>query len=181
MNKSTDEKQTIKLILVGNRMVHMNLLTLHEDGHKHVVRKSAELKLEHQRRLDVTNDLFFELGAIGDPESDIHGILAAATNKSDDMTDSPFDQSDVMLLRHIVQLLEDAERKVHDIQKPSSAVVVSDLLCIKNGKKGSNFVESTWKPENDAKTPVPMGWERLRPNEVGENAKFTGQLQVNRQ
>ena len=47
-NKSTDEEPTIKLVLTGDCMIHMNLLGLHEDGRELVVQKSAELKLEHQ-------------------------------------------------------------------------------------------------------------------------------------
>ena len=112
-------------------------------------RTGARMKnrlLERQRWLDVTDRLVFEPGAIGDPESEVHRILAAAANEHRGTTDTPFDQSGVTLagklgqlsgpclLRHVVRQLENAERKVHDIRRLGSAVVASEALCIENGK-----------------------------------------------
>lgn len=59
-------------------MIHMNLLGLHEYGRELVVRKLAELKLERQRWLDVTDCLFFNPSSIDDPGSEV-GVLAAAS------------------------------------------------------------------------------------------------------
>ena len=155
-HQGTNEETIVKLILASDTVVDMQLLALGEARSEVVVRQPAELQLEREGRLDVTNRLLFLPRTVHLAKRVVDGVLARTADEDRDTTNTTLAEDTAVavdklldllipsVFRHVVGLIEDAQRHVQDIRRlVVSTVALLVLLRVEVRQSGSDLVEAT--------------------------------------
>jgi hypothetical protein len=118
----------VELILASDAMVYVYLLALNEARLQVIVGQAAELKLECQGGLDVTNRLFLLPNAVPIAKGVVPRVLSTSTEYNRHAAKAPLCKYMLLVveegaylfrpfgIRHVIGLIENSEGQVQDVR-----------------------------------------------------------------